>query len=330
LGGNVRLSNIKFGVVLPTYTHRGKRFLPLCDHVDYGLVRDVALESEKLGYHSVWVVDHLVFFGGSPILECWTTLSALSSITSRIRLGTLVLCTPFRRPQVLAKMAATLDFISKGRLEFGVGAGIYEGEHLAYGIPFPKPSVRIEQMREAVEIIKRMWTEEKVSYEGKYYMVKDAVCEPKPIQKPHPPITIGGEGEKLLLRVVAEHADRYNWILLPTVEQYKHKLEVLENHCSKVGRNFREIEKSWWGQAFIYRSQKELDRKISQWKPRDVSLEDFQTSNLVGTPEQCLEKIERYADVGVTCFMLMFGDLPSMEGLRLSADEVAGEIAKRS
>jgi len=125
--------------------------------------------------------------------------------------------------------------ISNGRLEFGIGAGWKENEYLAYGFPFPKPAVRIAQLREAVTIIRKMWTEEKPSFKGKYYEIKEALCDPKPVQKPHPPIWIGGEGEKLTLRVVAELADGCNWYGTP--EEFAHKLNVLKKHCAKVGRN---------------------------------------------------------------------------------------------
>jgi F420-dependent oxidoreductase-like protein len=335
-GAKAALNEIKFGVFLPVFGFERMRF-GVFSHVfgfgttrflpSYEHVRDFTLECERLGYHSVWVPDHLMY-GKNPVLECWTILSALSSITRRIRLGTMVLSNSFRSPAVLAKMAATLDVISNGRLELGIGAGVSEGENLAYGIPFPMPSVRIEQMKEAVEIIKKVWTEEKANYNGKYYKIEKAICEPKPLQKPHPPIIIGGGGEKLTLRVTAEHADRYDWGFLPSMEQYKHKLKVLEGHCSAVGRDFREIEKSCWpgGQIFIALNRKELDEKVLQRKPKSVSLKVFKKLNLVGTPDDCIQKIQQYVNVGVTHFMLFFGDLPNMRGIRLFADKVVKKI----
>jgi F420-dependent oxidoreductase-like protein len=263
-------------------------------------------------------------FGKRPILECWTALTTLSSLTTRIRLGTMVLCSSFRNPALLAKMAATLDVISGGRLEFGIGAGVQKEEHAAYGMPFPEARIRIERMKEAVEIIKKMWTEEKTSYEGKHYEINEAVCEPKPVQKPHPPITIGGGGEKLTLKVTAQYADRYDFGYLPSLELYKRKLEVLENYCRAVGRNPQEIEKSCWpgGQVLIACNQKELSEIVLARKPKSVSLNDFEKLNLMGTPDDCLKKLRPYADLGVTHFMLFFGDLPSLDGLRLFAGSV--------
>lgn len=318
------MDKIKTAVFIPGFAFGlGKsRFMLSFDHI-----KDIALECERLGYHSLWMGDHLMF-RNNAVLECWTTLSALSAITRRIRLGTMVLSNSFRTPSVLAKMAATLDVISKGRLEFGIGAGVSEDEHRAYGIPFPKPRIRVERMKEGIEIIKKMWTEEKADYTGKHYRIKEAVCEPKPLQKPYPPITIGGGGEKLTLRVTAEHANRYDWGFLPSIKQYQHKLRVLESHCSVIGRNVQEVEKSCWpgGQVFIALNRKELDEKVAKWKPKDVSLKDFEACNLIGTPDECIEKIQEYVDIGVTFFMLMFRDLPDKRGLRLFAREVADKI----
>jgi F420-dependent oxidoreductase-like protein len=312
------LNKIKFGVFLPFYAFKSEA-KPLSL---FSQIRDVVLECECLGYDSVWLDDHLMFEKRS-ILECWTTLSALAAATSKIRLGTMMLCNGFRNPAVLAKMAATLDVISNGRLEFGIGAGVQEDEHLAYGIPFPKPHARVSRLGEAVEIIKKMLTEEKASYAGKYYRTSEAVCEPKPAQKPHPPIIIGGSGEKLTLKVAAQHADRFDWGPLP-LEVYKHKLEVLDDHCKAVGRNFREIEKSCWlgGQMFLVPSQEEVAEKVRLLKPKSVSMDDFKKISFVATPDDCKQEIQRYASLGVTYFMLFFGDLPDLSSVKLFSQVV--------
>jgi len=317
------LDKIKFDVFLPFYAFgTEKRTSPF-----FNILQDVVLECERLGYYSVLLDDHLML-KKTPILECWTTLSALSSVTERIRLGTMVTCNSFRNPALLAKMAATLDNISNGRLEFGIGAGVQKNEHIAYGFPFPSSKARIERMNEAVEIIKKMWKEEKASYNGKHYMIKDAVCEPKPMQKPHPPITIGGGGEKLTLRVTARHADRYDWGYLSSLELFKRKLKVLEKHCDAVGRSFHEIEKSCWpaGQIFIGENRKDLYKRVLQWLPKGVILEDFMRTSFVGTPEDCIKQIRQYVNLGVTHFMLFFGDLPDLRGLRLFAENVVRKI----
>jgi F420-dependent oxidoreductase-like protein len=313
------LNKIKFGVFLPFHIFR--------DSPSFNLLQGVVLECERLGYDSVWLDDHLML-RKMPILECWTTLSAFSSVTERIRLGTMVTCNSFRKPSLLAKMAATLDNISNGRLELGIGAGVQKAEHVAYGYPFPSSKARIERLAEAVEIIKKMWTEESADYKGKYYTIRDAVCEPKPLQKPHPPIILGGGGEKLTMRVAAQHADRFDWGYVPSLELYEHKLELLKEHCEAVGRSFQEIEKSCWvsGQVFIGVNRKELEENVGQRVPEGVSLEDFLRTSLVGTPEDCLEHVQQYANLGVTNFMLFFGDFPELDGLRLFAKEVVRRI----
>ncbi len=317
------MKKVKFGVFLPFYGFQNEA----APTTLFPRIRDMVLECERLGYHSVWLDDHLMY-GHTPILECWSTLAALAAATTRIRLGTMVTCASFRNPALLAKIAATVDVISGGRLEFGVGAGVQETEHRAYGFQFPKTLIRIERMKEAVEIIKALWNEEKTSYNGKHYRLKEAVCEPKPLQKPHPPITIGGSGEELLLKVTAQHADRYDWGYLPSITLYQHKLKVLEDLCSAVGRDFWEIERSCWpgGQVVIATNKEELRRKITCEKPKSITLEDFERTSLIGTPDECARKLQPYGDLGVTHFMLFFGDLPNFSSLSLFAETVAKKI----
>ncbi len=221
-------------------------------------------------------------------------------------------------------MAATVDQISGGRLELGIGAGIQQNEHKAYGFSFPATKNRIQQMDEALDILKLLWTQETASYTGKHYSLHEAVCEPKPLQKPHPPITVGGAGEQLTLRVTVKHANRFDWGYLPSMEQYMHKLQVLKKHCNAVGRDFDGIEKSCWpfGQFFLAENQNELTKLVPKWIPEGVEKKEFMKANFVGTPEECIKQIQRYVDVGVTYFMLYFGDFPSLRGLKLFARTV--------
>ena len=318
------LNKVKFGVFLPFYVFRTEKKAAQL----FNRLQDVVLECEKLEYSSVWLDDHLML-NQIPIFECWTTLSALSRITETIRLGTMVTCNSFRNPSLLAKMAATLDNISNGRLELGIGAGVQKNEHDAFGFPFLSAKDRVERLNEAVEIIKKLWIEEKASYIGKYYSLKNAVCEPKPVQKPYVPIIIGGGGEKLTLKVTARHADRYDWGYLPSLEDYKRKLKVLEKNCKNVGRKVSEIEKSCWpaGQIFIGDDRKELKERVMQWVPKGVSLEEFMRTNFVCTPENCIKQLNQYMNLGVTQFMLFFGDLPELKGLRIFAEKVVQKIS---
>lgn len=315
------LGQIKFGVFLPFYAFQSE------PNQYYRQLKTVVLECERLGYDSVWLDDHLMY-KEDQILECWTALSALAASTSKIRLGTMVTCNAHRNPALLAKAAASLDVISGGRLEFGIGTGIQEAEHLAYGFGFPKPSVRAAQLEEALEVITRLLTKSKASIKGRFYNLKDAVCEPKPIQKPYPPIIVGGAGEKLTLKVTAKYADRFDWGFLPTIEEYKHKLKVLEHHCKVLGRDFSEIERSCWpsGQILIAETQKELNKKIVKHKPAGVSLEDYKKYTLAVTPDECKQQLKVYSELGVTYFMLYFADLPSTDGLKIFAETVLGKL----
>jgi F420-dependent oxidoreductase-like protein len=315
--------NIKFGVFFPCYTFRAEKQAP---HL-FNKLKQTVQECERIGYHSVWLDDHLML-NNTPILEGWTTLSALATATTTIRLGTMVTCNSFRNPALLAKMSATVDNISNGRLELGLGAGIQQKEHEAYGFKFPTTTQRIERLDEAAEIIKKMWTEQKTSYNGKHYHVTEAVCQPKPVQNPHPPLIIAGAGEKRTLHVTAKHADRLDFGYLPTLEEYNHKLDVLKKHCKTVNRPFSDIERSCWptGQIFVGKNKTELDKKVKQQLPESISLKDFVKTSFVGSPEQCIKMLQPYVDLGVTQFMLFFGDMPDLDGLRLFAKTVLKEF----
>jgi F420-dependent oxidoreductase-like protein len=312
----------KFGVFLPFYAFQNRNPTEY-----YAQIKALVLECERLGYDAVWLDDHLMY-GDMPILECWTTLAALAAQTSKIRIGTLVTCNAHRNPAVLAKAAATLDVLSGGRLEFGLGAGCQEKEHTAYGFDFPSAEVRVEALTEALEVITRLWTQPKASFSGKHYTLKEAICEPKPLQKPHPPITVGGAGEKHTLKATAKYADGVDFGFMPSLKEYKRKLEILERHCHAVGRNSAEIERSCWpsGRILLGKDETELKRVIAKMKPAGTPLEEFRHGTFVGTPEQCIIHLQRYRDLGVTYFLLYFGDLPQMESLRLFAEEVAKKI----
>jgi alkanesulfonate monooxygenase SsuD/methylene tetrahydromethanopterin reductase-like flavin-dependent oxidoreductase (luciferase family) len=240
----------------------------------------------------------------------------------------MVTCNSFRNPALLAKMAATTDNISNGRLELGIGAGIQKYEHIAYGFDFSSLKVRIERLYEAVNIIKKMWTKKLISFDGKHYRIKDAFCEPKPIQKPHPPIIIGGGGEKLTLKVTAKYADRFDWGFLSSFETYKHKLKTLKKHCNAIGRNFDEIERSCWpvGQIFIGCDREELEKRAIELLPKGVKLKEFTQTNFFGTPEDYIRILEKYLTLGVTHFMLFFGEFSNLSDLKLFAKKVVRKI----
>lgn len=200
-----------------------------------------------------WLFDHPMPIGradpGGPCLDGWTMLAALAAQTRRLRLGLMVASNANQTPPWLAKRAATVDIISHGRLEFGLGAGGVEREHTAYGTDLFPAGERIRRLGEACEIIRRMWTEPVVDFEGRYYHLTETYCEPKPIQKPHPPFLIGGNGEQLTLRVVAQHAAVWNFPGLPgiphgAVEEFQHKNQVLDEYCAEIGRNPASLARS--------------------------------------------------------------------------------------
>lgn len=194
-----------------------------------------------------WLFDHFAPIAGDvsgACLEGWTVLAAFAAKTERLRIGLMVTGNTYRHPAVLAKIAATVDVISNGRLDFGIGAGWNEYEHDSMGIPLYKPGERIRRLDEACEIIKRLFTESTVDFDGRYYQLKEARSEPKPVQKPYPPFVIGGSGEQLTLRVVAKHADIWNYSG-GDVATFRHKVNILHNHCEAVGRDPSEIELSY-------------------------------------------------------------------------------------
>jgi F420-dependent oxidoreductase-like protein len=313
------LARVSFGVFLPFYAFQNQTESTQL----FSQLQGIVQECERLGYDTIWLDDH-VMYRKTPLLECWTTLSALASVTSKIRLGTMVTSNAFRNPALLAKMAATVDVISNGRLEFGIGAGVQREEHEAYGYPFPKPSVRIERLAESLQVIKEMWTKEKANYAGKHFRVQDAVCEPKAVQKPHPPVTVGGCGEKYTLKITAQYADRFDFGYLPTLEEYERKLQVLKAHCVSVGRDLSELEKSCWpaGQIILAQNPRTVEEKIQQFKPKSVSCGDFLKYTFAGTPGEFEVILQAYVDLGVTHFMLFFPDLPEPGSLRLFAETV--------
>lgn len=193
-----------------------------------------------------WLFDHyapIYSDVNGPCLEGWTTLAALAAETTRIDIGLMVTGNTYRHPAVLASIAATVDIISNGRLQLGLGAGWNEYEHSSMGIPLYPPGQRIRRLDEACQIIKQLFTQHTTTFAGRYYQLEDARREPKPVQKPYPPFVIGGSGEQLTLRVVAKHADIWNYVAGP-VEEFKRKVGILQQHCDAVGRDFNTIELS--------------------------------------------------------------------------------------
>jgi F420-dependent oxidoreductase-like protein len=215
---------------------------------EYATLERFWRDADELGYHGVWNYDHFygLYLAGQPLelptLEGWTTLAVMGKVTERARIGCMVTGVTYRHPAVLANMAVAVDHISGGRLEFGIGAAWHEPEHLTYGIDFPSAGTRIAMLDEACTIIRRLWTEDKVDHDGRFWTLRDALCSPKPVQD-RIPIVIGGSGPKKTLRVVAKHADEWNAPLSAPTD-YRELTKIFEDHCADVGRDPSEVRRS--------------------------------------------------------------------------------------
>lgn len=294
-------------------------------HVPYAEVVRTWQVAEGLGFDSAWVFDHFMPIVGDiegPCLESLTLLSALAVQTSHLRIGTLVLGNPYRHPAVLAKMAATIDIISNGRLELGIGAGWFRPEFEAYDIPFDSTGTRIRQMEEALQVLKLLFTEHRASFEGNHYGLNQALAEPKPVQKPHPPIWVGGEGERLTLRAIARHADGWNAILSPD-DHYRQKAATLDRHCAEAGRDPRAVKRSVLAPWVVRRTRAEAEEVVAAQAARvNTPVADYLAKALVGTPDEVIARIRELRGLGVDHVILICRAPYDSEGLALFAREV--------
>lgn len=283
-----------------------------------------ARRAEEAGLDSVWVIDHLLgpLDPEAPVFEAFSALGVVAGSTDRVRLGQLVTCVSFRNVGLLAKMAVTLDHASGGRLELGLGAGWYEEEYRAYGYPFPSAGVRLAQMAEALEIIQALWTQDEVSYRGEHYRLEEAICRPRPLQDPRPPIWIGGGGERVTLRQVALHADFANFGF-GDPGQFRHKREVLARHCEEVGRPLEEIGLTTHiVQFLVAEDTQELDRKLDAFLFPPWEEDRIRDGGLVATVEEVIERLGELAEQGCTGVQLFFMDAVEGEGLELFAERI--------
>ncbi|WP_226004078.1 TIGR03560 family F420-dependent LLM class oxidoreductase [Natrinema salinisoli] len=300
------VTDLDVGIVLPQYG------------TDVETVRDTALEAEALGYDAVWLEDHFQSWIGDPrraTQECWTTLSAVAEATDRVRLGTLVTSQSYRHPALLAKMAATVDRLSDGRLELGLGGGWYADEYDRFGYEFREPPAeRLRRLAETIEIVRGLWTEETYSHEGEHLDVdlEEAFCEPQPVQEPHPPIWIGGGGEDFTLRYTAELADGWNYGTLEP-DGFAEKLDVLREHCESEER-YDEIRKSAELFVFVGETTAAAEEKREAFRseflpdgpaePREFFLSGYLETAPTGTPDEVRDCLAEYVDVGIEEVML--------------------------
>lgn len=302
---------------------------------DYEIMKRVVLACEEYGFDFVWISDHLQdFFSSAPYFECWTTLSALATLTKRIRLCTVLVNNLFRHPALVAKMGATLDVISGGRLELGIGAGWYEEECIANGIQFPRPPERIQRLEEAIQVIEKLWTENNVSFAGKYYTLKNATLNPKPMQTPHPPIWTGiMYGGRRMLKVIAKYADVWtiSGLYLPQPGEYEKLRRALEANCREIGRNPDSLQAGLGVGCIIAEDEAKAREKIQKFPPSSLSVKNYtsQQKRIEGTPDQCIEQLRRYTEAGVTRFLMNFPDITTIKPVKLFAEEVIPAFRKQ-
>ena len=279
---------------------------------------------EELGYDGAWTIDHFLPTGtrdvDGPCLDGWAVLAALAAETKRLRLGTLVTGNLFRNPALLAKTATTIDHISGGRLEFGIGAGNNPREHEAYGWAFPGAGERLDRLDEALHVIRLLWSDEdEVSFDGEHYQLQQAPFRPASVQQPHPPIMVGGGGERRTLRIVAQHADVWNAVGPPS--ELARKIEVLRQHCNDVGRRFEEIRLTA-GTPLI------PDAIHERWTERNaqrrgISVEELRAQTVGGPAEGMRAAVQAYAAVGFTELILMMNRPYDWDAIERFAKDVA-------
>jgi F420-dependent oxidoreductase-like protein len=329
---------MRFGAFVPQGWRHDLAGIPVEQH--WETMTSVARTIEVSGFESLWVYDH---FHTVPeptqevTYEAWTLMAALSVATTSVRLGQMCTCNTYRPPSYLAKVASSIDVISRGRLEMGIGAGWYEHEHHGYGYPFLKPSERIGMLEEGVEIMRAMWTEDVVDYEGTYYQLQGAICSPKPLQKPHIPIWIAGGGEQLTLNVAARYAQYTNFA--DSLDEFKHKSRVLEEHCRDAGTEFSEITRSSNFNVFCTNTQQETEDKISWLESLvgdHVSEERAARQaglyrQFSGTPEHIISWLEEWREAGMSYAIINFADAAyDSSGLELFAREVIPALADQA
>ena len=331
---------MRFGLFVPQGWRLDLAGIDVKDHWATMLGVAQAADTEDGPFESIWVFDH---FHTVPVPtqeathEAWTLMAAFAAATSRVRLGQMCTCMGYRNPAYLAKVAATVDVISGGRAEMGIGAGWYEHEWRAYGYGFPKAGDRIGMLDEGVQIMRQLWTEGTATLDGKHYQVDGAICRPLPLQDGGVPLWIAGGGEKRTLRIAARYADYTNFDGTP--EGFQHKSEILEQHCAEVGTDFGAITRSANYNVVLGETEKDVQDRLAWMKdhllrcgvPEKVAEErmrDFTTGTLTGTPEQLAERLVQLSKLGMSYAILNFAEVAyDRTALTLFTDTVAPALA---
>lgn len=305
------MANLHFGVTIPQIKRT------------WAEAKSNAVEFEAMGYDSLWVCDHL--YGPQspqiPILEAWSLISAVAAVTSRVEIGTLVTPAGMRNAAQLGKVIATVDNIAEGRIIPGLGAGWMPREFSDFGVPFLPTSQRLIQLRETVELLKRMWTEPSVSYDGKYVKATDLVCEPKPVRVP--PILIGGSGEKVTLKLAAQHADIWNHQAARQSE-LPQKVEVLKQRCAEADRDMSTLTISQQCLVTIAPDEASAGPMVETAKKIFGGHMGDPTGPLAiaGSPQRVREQIQKHIDLGCTMFLIEFFGRDTREPAQLFAETV--------
>ena len=310
---------LQFGVSLPQGWTMD--LMGIKDPVEaYETMTDIARTADETGFNSVWLVDHfhtIPYPSQEVTFEAWTSTAALARDTKRVRIGQLVTCNGYRNPALLAKMASTVDVLSHGRLNFGIGAGWYEHEYRAYGYEYPAAPERLRYLREALQVILAMWTQEEAVFEGKYYQVRGAINQPKGVQKPHIPLLIGGGGEKVTLKLVAQYADACN--VSGDLATIQHKFDVIKHHCETVGRDYESIHRT----STTFCSIAETDEQAIAQIPDEMRrmFGDRVRGGLFGSPDTIRKRLAAFEAAGVQELIIGFAKRTDPEQLRFFARE---------
>jgi F420-dependent oxidoreductase-like protein len=290
--------SVRFGVFVP----QGWR-LDLTEIKDpvaqYEAMTAVGRDAEKAGFDSIWVYDHFHTVPTPEMettFECWSITAGLARDTKTVKIGQMVTCNGYRNPALLAKIASTIDVMSAGRLLCGLGAGWYEHEWRAYGYGFPDVPERMRAFREAVEIVVKMWTEDRPTYAGKFYTIDGPINEPKGIQRPHIPLWLGGGGEKVTLKLVAKYAQACN-VGGGNPELVRQKLDILRGHCDALGRDYQSIAKSTNLNVFLINPGDDPERATAKARGK-ASLEEYRKGTMVATPAEVRERVQQLIDAG--------------------------------
>lgn len=300
---------MKIGVFVPQGWRMDLNSIKLEDQ--WNTILSAATNIEKLGYESIWVYDHFHTVPKptqDPTYECWTLMSALSQKTSTVRLGQMCTCNSYRNPAYLTKVASNIDVMSNGRLEYAIGAGWYDHEYRAYGYEYPSAGVRLKMLEESLIIYKKMTTEETPIFKGEYYQIDGAINQPKPIQKPYPPLWVCGGGEKVTLKLLAKYGDYGNWDV--DVNGFIEKSNILQGHCENVGRNFDEIGRTLHTNVLIAQNKKDLDTKVERLATyTNIPKDYYYDRPLIGTKEEVFATIEQYKEAGCEYLIAYIPDI---------------------